>query len=104
MTYLTTVVLLLANLSAYADIPPPHGSSMSETIQGTAASILAASIGGKPEKFPAELSDIRAIDGTAITEGYVRTTSSAYSDTKIGCATYYYRGHNAICKLYEVYK
>ena len=94
-----TLSIFLFNSVSFADIPPPSGMEINTEITGSAASILAESIGGEDQNFPSALGELKTIDGRPITSGVVRTTKK----TIIGCSTYYYRGHQAICKLYKKY-
>jgi hypothetical protein len=90
---------------AFADSPPMPG----EVIQGeisdsAAAQILYDSIGGEETNFSKKIGALKGAEGKPITKGRVKVTGTSKNDIEIACATYYNRGHHAVCKLVETFK
>ncbi len=110
---LSLFALIALTSSAFADIPPPSGFTVSADLQGAAASIVMEHItnGTSSRAIPALIGSLPHGDGSLITGPSTDTTvavseqSLSDSDSAIACAKYYYRhSRSTICKLVKRYK
>lgn len=108
---LSVLALIALSSSAFADIPPSPGQTISTEIDGVAASIVMEHITNSTSsrKFPALIGSIPHRDGSMITgpenaQVAVSEQNTAGAESAIACVSYYYRGRVGICKLVKKFK
>jgi hypothetical protein len=100
-TNLALCALSLVSAVAFADLPPPPGSTSNAKIEGTAAQILFDSLSEAVGTIPAEYA-LKSNCGEDVNYGKVHVTDLGSSKSiTVVCQTYYCRGHKAVCNLQE---
>lgn len=98
---LALCALSLMSAIAFADVPPPAGSSTNAKIEGAAAQILADSLTEAVGPVPAEYA-LKSNCGEDVNYGKVHVTDLGSSKSvTVVCQTYYCTGHKAVCNLQE---
>lgn len=101
---LLMVMTLLGSSLAFADVAPQPGEKITAEISNGAARILGDSMEQAETDIPAEITPVTLANGTPLKQAKVKVVDSKDSKVTIACFSFYQYGHQAICKMVEVYK